>query len=223
MLIRHRHISTYFVFVDMNFRPHGTRQWIEYRKGIHFHHHCRLHTDRLDYDSHHYKSDFCRLARVLTGQAIGIALGGGGARGMSHLGVIKAMEECEVPIDMVGGTSIGAFIGGLYCIDDSYLSIIGRAHKYCNHMSSIWTYLLDVTLPVTSYFNGYGFCVGLKTAIGDVKIEDLWLPFFCVTTDLSTSKEKHHFNDTLWRYVRASMSLAGFLPPVCDVDPKVLY
>ncbi|CAB4407418.1 unnamed protein product [Rhizophagus irregularis] len=58
------------------------------------------------------RSDFARLARRLVGKSVGLVLGGGGARGISHIGVIKALEEAGIPIDMIGGTSIGSFIGG---------------------------------------------------------------------------------------------------------------
>ena len=65
----------------------------------------------------HHMSDFARLARRLTGQSIGVVLGGGGARGISHIGFLRAMEEYGVPIDHIGGTSIGSLIGGLYARD----------------------------------------------------------------------------------------------------------
>ena len=56
----------------------------------------------------------CRLARALTGQSVGLVLGGGGARGCSHIGMIKSIMEAGIPIDQVAGVSIGSFIGGLY-------------------------------------------------------------------------------------------------------------
>ncbi|NXD74579.1 PLPL6 esterase, partial [Eolophus roseicapillus] len=75
-------------------------------------------------------SDFSRLARVLTGNTIALVLGGGGARGCSHIGVIKAMEESGIPIDMVGGTSIGAFIGALYAEERCADSTMQRAREW---------------------------------------------------------------------------------------------
>src|SRR5689334_8140536 len=59
-------------------------------------------------------ADLDRLARFLDGKAVGLVLGGGGARGFAHIGVIRALEEAGVPIDRVGGTSMGAVIGALY-------------------------------------------------------------------------------------------------------------
>lgn len=61
------------------------------------------------------RSDFARLARLLSGNSIGVVLGGGGARGAAHVGVLQAMEEAGIPVDTVAGVSMGSLIGGLYC------------------------------------------------------------------------------------------------------------
>nr|XP_048690156.1 patatin-like phospholipase domain-containing protein 6 isoform X7 [Caretta caretta] len=122
-------------------------------------------------------SDFSRLARVLTGNSIALVLGGGGARGCSHIGVIKAMEEAGIPIDLIGGTSIGSFIGALYAEERSAVRTKQRAREWA---------------------------------------KDLWLPYFNVTTDITASAMRVHKDGSLWRYVRASMTLSGYLPPLCD-------
>lgn len=96
----------------------------------------------------------CRLARRLCGKSIGLVLGGGGARGLSHVGVIKALEEAGIPIDMVGGTSIGSFIGGLYARDSDNVAIFGRAKAFASRMCSRWRQLVDLTYPVTAWFTG---------------------------------------------------------------------
>jgi lysophospholipid hydrolase len=119
---------------------------------------------------------------------------------------------------MIGGTSIGSFVGGLYAMSDSYLSINRVAHKFCRQMGSVWGFVADLTFPVVSYFTGRCFNRKLFTAFGDQKIEDMWLPFYCNSTDLTTSKEIVHQNGTAWRYIRASMSLTGFLPPLTEVE-----
>jgi lysophospholipid hydrolase len=75
-------------------------------------------------------SDFARLARRLCGRTIGVVLGGGGARGISHLGVLRALEDYGIPIDHVGGTSIGAFVGGLYAHEGDILAASGRAKSF---------------------------------------------------------------------------------------------
>jgi lysophospholipid hydrolase len=78
---------------------------------------------------------------------VGLVLGGGGARGISHVGVIKALEEAGIPIDIVGGTSIGAFIGALYARDADIVPMYGRAKKFAGRMGSMWRFVLDLTYP----------------------------------------------------------------------------
>ncbi|KAJ1660548.1 phosphatidylcholine and lysophosphatidylcholine phospholipase [Dispira simplex] len=163
-----------------------------------------------------HRSDFSRLARRLCGQSVGLVLGGGGARGIAHLGVIRALEEAGIPIDMVGGTSIGAFMGGLYARDSDSWAILGWARMFSSRMTSVWRQLLDLTYPVTSYVTGHEFNRTIWKVFGNNQIEDMWLPYFCITANITYSREEVHQTGYLWRYVRASMSLSGFLPPLCD-------
>lgn len=93
------------------------------------------------------KGDFHRLARRLCGKSVGLVLGGGGARGIAHIGIIRALEEAGIPIDIVGGTSIGAFIGALYARDADVVPMYGRAKKFAGRMGSIWRFALDLTYP----------------------------------------------------------------------------
>lgn len=108
-----------------------------------------------DDQTQHRRSDFARLARHLCGKAIGLVLGGGGARGISQIGVIRALEEAGVPIDIVGGTSIGAFNAGLYAKDADSVPIYGRAKKFAGRMASLWRLATDLTWPTTSYTTGH--------------------------------------------------------------------
>lgn len=163
-----------------------------------------------------FKSDFHRLARRLCGKSVGLVLGGGGARGISHIGVIRALEEAGVPIDIVGGTSIGAFIGALYARDSDVVPVYGRAKKFAGRMGSMWRFALDLTYPSASYTTGHEFNRGIFKALGDSQIEDFWLDFYCNTTNISKSRSEIHTSGYAWRYVRASMSLAGLIPPLCD-------
>lgn len=94
-----------------------------------------------------FKGDFHRLARRLLGKSVGLVLGGGGARGIAHVGIIKAMEEAGIPIDIVGGTSIGSFIGALYAWDADVVPMYGRAKKFAGRMGSMWRFALDLTYP----------------------------------------------------------------------------
>lgn len=161
-------------------------------------------------------SDFSRLARVLTGNAIALVLGGGGARGCAQVGVIRALAECGIPVDMVGGTSIGAFMGALYSEERSYSQMRIRAKQWAEDMTSMMKTVLDLTYPITSMFSGAGFNRSICSVFKDRQIEDLWLPYFAITTDISASTMRVHTDGSLWRYVRASMSLSGYMPPLCD-------
>uniref|UniRef100_A0A7N6A4B2 lysophospholipase n=1 Tax=Anabas testudineus TaxID=64144 RepID=A0A7N6A4B2_ANATE len=161
-------------------------------------------------------SDFSRLARVLTGNSIALVLGGGGARGCSHVGVIKAMEEAGIPIDIVGGTSIGSFIGALYAEERSAVRTKQRAREWSKAMNSVFKTVLDLTYPITSMFSGSAFNTSIYKVFQDKQVEDLWLPYFNVTTDITASAMRVHQDGSLWRYVRASMTLSGYLPPLCD-------
>ncbi|XP_036892681.1 patatin-like phospholipase domain-containing protein 7 isoform X2 [Sturnira hondurensis] len=161
-------------------------------------------------------SDFSRLARVLTGNAIALVLGGGGARGCAQVGVIRALTECGIPVDMVGGTSIGAFMGALYAEERNYSQIRIRAKQWAEDMTSMVKTVLDLTYPITSMFSGAGFNSSVCSVFKDRQIEDLWLPYFSITTDISASAMRVHTDGSLWRYVRASMSLSGYMPPLCD-------
>uniref|UniRef100_A0A671VPW9 lysophospholipase n=2 Tax=Sparus aurata TaxID=8175 RepID=A0A671VPW9_SPAAU len=161
-------------------------------------------------------SDFSRLARVLTGNSIALVLGGGGARGCSHVGVIKAMEEAGIPIDIVGGTSIGSFIGALYAEERSAVRTKQRAREWSKAMNSVFKTVLDLTYPITSMFSGSAFNTSIYKVFQDKQAEDLWLPYFNVTTDITASAMRVHQDGSLWRYVRASMTLSGYLPPLCD-------
>ncbi|QUC20666.1 uncharacterized protein UV8b_04907 [Ustilaginoidea virens] len=163
-----------------------------------------------------YKGDFHRLARRLCGKSIGLVLGGGGARGMSQIGVIRAMEEAGIPIDIVGGTSIGSFVGALYARHADIVPMFGFAKKFCGRMSSLWRFALDLTYPSASYTTGHEFNRGIFKTFGKTQIEDFWLEFYCNTTNISKSRVEFHTSGYAWRYIRASMSLAGLLPPLCD-------
>uniref|UniRef100_A0A4W3I9I1 lysophospholipase n=1 Tax=Callorhinchus milii TaxID=7868 RepID=A0A4W3I9I1_CALMI len=161
-------------------------------------------------------SDFSRLARVLTGNTIALVLGGGGARGCSHVGVMKAMEEAGIPIDIVGGTSIGSFIGALYAEERSAVRTKQRAREWAKAMNSVFKTVLDLTYPITSMLSGSAFNTSIAEVFEEKQIEDLWIPYFNVTTDITASAMRVHKDGSVWRYVRASASYVPYLPPLCD-------
>ncbi|XP_019216704.1 patatin-like phospholipase domain-containing protein 7 isoform X5 [Oreochromis niloticus] len=161
-------------------------------------------------------SDFSRLARVLTGNAIALVLGGGGARGCSQVGIMRALCEAGIPVDLIGGTSIGSLMGALYAEDRSLSRLRIRAREWAMEMTSVFRKVLDLTYPITSMFSGASFNSGINNVFKSKQIEDLWIPYFNITTDITASAMRVHTDGSLWRYVRASMSLSGYLPPLCD-------
>ncbi|EPE24486.1 FabD/lysophospholipase-like protein [Glarea lozoyensis ATCC 20868] len=169
-----------------------------------------------------FKGDFHRIARRLCGKSIGLVLGGGGARGIAQVGIIRALEEAGIPIDIIGGTSIGSFIGALYARDADVVPMYGRAKKFAGRMASMWRFALDLTYPSASYTTGHEFNRGIFKTFGNSQIEDFWLEFYCNTTNISKSRSEIHTSGYAWRYVRASMSLAGLLPPLCDEGSMLL-
>eukprot|EP00795_Rhopilema_esculentum_P010763 gene10763-19552_t len=210
-------------------KPAGTVEWLNARGWISAHHHVRCpkkvfsrrnlaqrYAQDANYEIPARTSDFARLARRLTGTSIGLVLGGGGARGFAHVGIIKSLEEAGIPIDMVGGTSMGAFIGALYAEDASSFKLIQRSRSTAKIMSSITAKLFDLTYPHTSLFSGKSFNKEISDTFGERLMEDMLLPYFCITTDITNSRMRVHQTGSIWRYVRASMSLAGYLPPLCD-------
>uniref|UniRef100_A0A8D2LL12 lysophospholipase n=2 Tax=Varanus komodoensis TaxID=61221 RepID=A0A8D2LL12_VARKO len=153
-------------------------------------------------------SDFSRLARVLTGNTIALVLGGGGARGCSHIGVIKAMEEAGLPIDLIGGTSIGSFIGALYAEERSAVRTKQRAREWAKNMNSVFATVLDLTYPITSMFSGSAFNTSIHKVFQDKQIEDLWLPYFNVTTDITASAMRVHKDADIARNMGAKTVIA---------------
>ena len=180
-------------------RPSGTARWLAHRN-VEMHHHVRLGVD----------GDFARLARFLTGSAICLALGGGGARGFAHIGAMRALREEGAPIDIVGGTSMGAVIGAELALGMSPEEML-RANKFLFSNAGL---VRDLTLPLLSFTTGKAYAGTLKAMFRDVEIEDLWIPYFCVSSNISLAERAIHRTGLLWRKVRASSGVQGMFPPV---------
>lgn len=173
------------------------------------------HRIRAPFD--HHGLDFMRMCRRITGRSIGLVLGGGGARGLGHLGVMRALMEVGITVDMVGGTSQGAYIAALFAESPDNPDIVTRkAREMADTLASMKEKILDLTLPMTSMFSGYRFNRGIIKSFGNLRIQDLVLTFFCVSVDIQRRNQVVHTKGLLWKFVRASMSLSGYLPPISE-------
>jgi NTE family protein len=179
--------------------PSGTASWLRGRPVADHH---QLRADK--------PGDVARLARMVTGTGCGLVLGGGGARGLAHLGVIRALEEARIPIDVVGGTSIGAIMAGL-CARD--LADSDRVRVVVD-MARTGRRLFTPTLPLIALSSGRRVDRVLAEHLGTVPIEDLPRRFYCVSASLTRAEAVIHERGPLWPAVRASMSLPGIYPPV---------
>jgi NTE family protein len=161
---------------------------------------------------HHVRSpgDYERVVRLLTGRAVGLVLSGGGARGFAHLGVVRALREHGVPIDLVGGTSMGGILAAGVASDWSDAELADRFKRSFVDTNP----LSDFTLPIISLVSGRKVGMLLRREFGDMDIGDLPLPFFCVSSNLTTVRIAVHQQGTLWRWLRASVAIPGVLPPV---------
>ncbi len=179
--------------------PEGTGSWLENRHLIRHHHIC------LD-----SPEDFGRLARFIAGKAIGLVLGGGGARGLAHIGVIKALEESNIPIDMVGGVSFGAIMSAFVGLGWDWHQIYKIFKKFSAHTGAYF----KLTLPIVSLMDGRRLNRLLQTYYGQTQIEDMPRNFFCLSSNLTRSQLNIHDQGPLWRWVRASISIPSVFPPV---------
>jgi NTE family protein len=161
---------------------------------------------------HHVRNpgDIGRLARVLTGRAVGLVLSGGGARGFAHIGVLKALREANVAIDAIGGTSIGAVIAASYACEWPIEEITRRIHRSFVETNP----LNDYTIPFIALASGRKVSRLLRREFEDRAIEDLAIAYFCVSTNLSSGQLAVHRQGSLWRWLRAAVAIPGVLPPV---------
>jgi NTE family protein len=155
-------------------------------------------------------SDIARVARILAGRATGLVLSGGGARGFAHIGVMRAMQEARLPVDAIGGTSVGSIIGAGWASGWDYREMVKRIRRTFVDSSPTG----DYTWPLLSLLSGRRVGARLQKEFGDINIEDLPLPFFCVSTNLTRGQAAVHRRGRLRTWLRASISIPGVLPPV---------
>lgn len=177
--------------------PNGTRNWLDAREA-HRHHHIRPGNEM----------DMARLARCFSGNALALVLAGGGARGFAHLGVIRALNEAGIGVDAVGGASFGALAATGIARGQNDADSFAEHHVAFTCEDPLG----DYTLPIMSLVRGDHLNEVLLRHL-PMDIEDLWLPFFAVSSDLSTNQVRIHDRGPLWQAIRASVSLPAVLPP----------
>lgn len=174
----------------------GTSRWLKGRPAMGVHHLDWGHPPR-------------RIARFLDGTAIGLVLGGGGARGLAHVGVLKALEEKGIEVDLVCGTSMGGFVAALHASGRS-------ARRVESDLRWAWLEagpFLDFTFPLYSVIKGQRMTERLRRLFGSASIEDLPKPFFCMTADITHARSLTHDRGPLVQWLAVGMSVPGVAPP----------
>ncbi|NWG93340.1 MAG: patatin-like phospholipase family protein [Parvularculaceae bacterium] len=151
-----------------------------------------------------------RLARAIAGKTVGVVMSGGGARAYAHIGAIKAIRERRIPIDFLAGASMGAIIAACVAMGWDDAEIEARIRD--GFVSS--NPLGDHVLPVVALTRGQRVEERLKRHFGDARIEDLEIPFFCTSSEMTRGVTRVHRRGLLRHALRASIALPGILPPV---------
>jgi predicted acylesterase/phospholipase RssA/CRP-like cAMP-binding protein len=187
--------------------PKATSPWLSQRQFA-AHHHVRAGA----------AIDFARSTRNICGKSVGLVLGGGAARAYAHIGVLRAMEELQIPIDRIGGTSAGAVIAAHYALGWNWKEILDfhQANWFRRRP------LKDYTLPLISVVSGRGAAFVLRKAFGQARLEDFWLPFFCMSTNLTRSTAVVHTTGSAFRSLWASAAIPGIFPPGVSDEGDIL-
>ena len=174
-----------------------------------------------------------------------LALGGGAARGLAHLGVLKVFEDAKIPIHMIAGTSLGAMIGGLYASHPDAMYWMERTEHLIRSFSSRKTrleflrkleqpnsdqkgffgdmaallrkgFFWGVTATQSAFIGEEEYQDFIYPLIPDINIEQTKIPFSCVATDIRNGKRVRYSSGSLRTAISASCSLPGIFPPVHD-------
>lgn len=160
-----------------------------------------------------HNNDEARMGRFLAGKSIGLVLGGGGARGFAHIGIIKAFREAGIPIDMIGGTSMGGVLAAHTAMELSIEEMIYRNRRAFVEERPFRKALL----PMFSIYKSKKLDeVTHQIMYKEACLEDFWLPCFMISCSLGTSEMVVHERGKAWEAVRASTALPGIVAPVSD-------
>lgn len=149
---------------------------------------------------------------------VALALGGGVARGWAHIGVLRALDEADIPISMIAGTSIGAVVGGCYLAGK-----LDELEEFARSITrrNILRYI-DFTLGKSGFIAGNRLAERLDHELGDIRIEDLHKRFVAVATEIDTGHEVWLENGLLAPAIRASYALPGVFQPVTHMGKHLV-
>ncbi len=154
-------------------------------------------------------ADFDRVARTLANRAVTVALGGGGARGLAHIGVLRAFHELGIPVDVIGGTSMGSIIAAQYAMGMTPPEMIEL-----NKRLAATNPFGDFTIPMFALLRTRRIEAMAREAFGDRTIESLWLPYLAVSANLTSAELVLHERGPVWEATRASGALPGIAQPL---------
>lgn len=188
-------------------RVSGTSRWLAGRS-VAMHHHVAMNDPK----------DFARLFRFISGEARGLVACGGGALCATHIGIYRALVEQGYEFDIMGGTSAGSAMVAAFALGNSPDEIDHAVHDIFVANRAMKRY----TLPRYSLLDHAHFDAQLRRYFGGIDIEDLWLPFYAVSTNLSSYRLHVHRQGDLWTAVRASASIPVLLPPIYTSEGEML-
>ena len=185
----------------------GTARWLRWRQ-VAMHHHVAMDT----------RGDIERLFRFINGTALGLVACGGGALCAAHVGLYKALIECGLEFDIMGGTSAGAAMVGAFAMGKHPDDIDQGTHDIFVTNRAMQRY----TWPRYSLLDHSHYDRQLRRYFGGINIEDLWVPYFSVSPNLSSYELHRHDRGDLFEAIRASGSIPVLLPPVYTKNGEML-
>ncbi len=160
-----------------------------------------------------------RIARRLLGRTLSFAFGGGGARGLAHVGILQVLEQNGIYADEVAGTSVGSIVAGAYAAG---LSADEIREYFVRHALETRAHpFLDLTIPLESLAAGKRLQAMLKQVFGEMRTDETLIPFFPVATDMQLGQPWIPRGAKLYDSVKASCTLPGILPLV-EIDGRFL-
>lgn len=185
----------------------STKRWLAARE-VALHHHVALDA----------QGDFNRLARFITGDALGFVLSGGGVFGCAHLGVAKALAEAGIAVDFLGGASVGAAMAAALAARVDPDDVLARMDDIFVKKGA----MRRLTIPVHSILDHRVFDASLMAHYGERQMEDLPLNCFAVSASLTTNEMRVLRRGSVWEAIRASTAIPGILPPFITHDGDLL-